>query len=235
MFCILGGDRESCRVIEELVRKASSLDLIGTFSEQEPFRNLLTEGEKGALVFIDLDTIKFDIFEFLKSLHDQPNIILISKSDEFALKAFDLNVIDYLSKPVAFPRFLKAIDKASKYYSHKEVSNKGDNQIFIKKGSSLVKLKIKDIIFIEALENYITLNTTDGKYLIHFTMKGIENQLPSSLFIRIHRSFIINKSLIHAIHENSLDITIGNTIKSLPVGKSFREDLMNDINLMSRQ
>jgi DNA-binding LytR/AlgR family response regulator len=235
MFCILGGDRESCRVIEELVKKASSLELIGTFSEQETFRNLLLQGEKGALIFIDLDTVKFDIFDFLKSLQDQPNIILISASDQFALKAFDLNVIDYLSKPVAFPRFLKAIDKANKYYSHKEVSNKGDNQIFIKKGSSLVKLKIKDIVFIEALENYITLNTTDGKYLIHFTMKGIENQLPSSLFIRIHRSFIINKSIIHAIHESSLDLTIGNTIKTLPIGKSFREILMNDINLMSRQ
>jgi DNA-binding LytR/AlgR family response regulator len=235
MFCIIGGDRDSCRVIEELVRKASSLELIGTFSEQEPFRNLLLEGGKDTLVFIDLDTIKFDIFDFLKSLQDQPNIILISSTDQYALKAFDLNVIDYLSKPVAFPRFLKAIDKAIKYYSHKEVSNKGDNQIFIKKGSSLVKLKIKDIVFIEALENYITLNTTDGKYLIHFTMKGIENQLPSALFLRIHRSYIINKSIINAIHENTLDLIVGGTIRSLPIGKSYRETLMNDINLMSKQ
>jgi len=235
MYCILGGDKESCRVIEELVRKASSLDLIGTFSEQEPFRNLLLEGEKGALIFIDIDTIKFDIFDFLKTLNDQPNIILISSSDQFALNAFDLNVIDYLIKPVAFPRFLKAIDRATKYYSNKEISNKGDNQIFIKKGSSLVKLKIKEIVFIEALENYITLNTTAGKYLIHFTMKGIESQLPSAIFLRIHRSYIVNRSMIQAIHEDFLDLVIGDTIKTLPIGKSYREVLMNDINLMSKQ
>ena len=70
------------------------------------------------------------------------------------------------------------------------------NEVFIKKGSSLVKLNLKEIIFIEALENYITLNTTDEKYTIHFTMKAIENQLPSGIFIRVHRSFIVNKSMI---------------------------------------
>ncbi len=80
---------------------------------------------------------------------------------------------------------------------------------FIKKGSSLVKLKLTEIIYIEALENYVTLNTNDDKFTIHFTMKAIENQLPSGVFIRVHRSFIINKSMIQTIKENTLDLMVG--------------------------
>jgi DNA-binding LytR/AlgR family response regulator len=100
--------------------------------------------------------------------------------------------------------------------------------------SSLVKLKLKDIVFVEALENYVTVNTKEEKYTIHFTMKAIENQLPTSLFIRVHRSYIINKSMIQAIKENTLDLQVGDTLKSIPVGKSFRDVLLNDINVMAR-
>jgi DNA-binding LytR/AlgR family response regulator len=159
---------------------------------------------------------------------------MVSSSDQNALKAFDFNVIDYMLKPVTYSRFCKAVDKAIKYYSHKEVSNRGDNEIFIKKGSSLVKLKLKDIIYIEALENYATINTNDQRFTIHFTMKGIKNQLPSEIFIRIHRSFIVNKSMIHAIKEDTMDLHFGNSFKNLPVGKSFRDALLNDINLIAR-
>ncbi len=108
-------------------------------------------------------------------------------------------------------RFCKAIDKVIRYFSPKELSTSGDEEIFIKKGSSLVKLKLREIVFVEALENYVTLNTNTDKFTIHFTMKAIENQLPSGVFIRVHRSFIINKSMIQAIKENSLDITVGHT------------------------
>jgi DNA-binding LytR/AlgR family response regulator len=114
------------------------------------------------------------------------------------------------------------------------LSTSGDEEIFIKKGSSLVKLKLREIVFVEALENYVTLNTNTDKFTIHFTMKAIENQLPSGVFIRVHRSFIINKSMILAIKENSLDITVGHTVKNIPVGKSFRDSLLNDINVMAR-
>ena len=97
-----------------------------------------------------------------------------------------------------------------------------------------MKLKLRDIIFIEALENYVTLTTNDDKFTIHFTMKAIENQLPSGVFIRVHRSYIINKSMIQAIKENTLDLNVGGSLKSIPVGKSFRDSLLNDINVMAR-
>jgi DNA-binding LytR/AlgR family response regulator len=175
-----------------------------------------------------------DGFEFIKSLEYQPNIIIVSSGDKNALKAFDFNVVDYLLQPVTYSRFCKAVDKAIMYYSKREVSYSGDNEIFIKKGSTLVKLKLKDLIYIEALENYVTLNTKSEKFTIHFTMKAIENQLASQIFIRVHRSFIVNKNMIQTIKDDSLDLIIGNTFKNLPIGKSFRDLLLNNITLMNR-
>jgi DNA-binding LytR/AlgR family response regulator len=80
----------------------------------------------------------------------------------------------------------------------------------------------------------VTLNTRDEKFTIHFTMKAIENQLPSGVFVRVHRSFIINKNMIQSIKENSLDLIVGDNIKSIPVGKSYRDFLLNDINVMAK-
>ncbi len=186
------------------------------------------------LILLDVKMPEMDGFDLIGSLDHPPNIIIVSGGGEFALKAFDFNVVDFLLKPISYARFCKAIDKTVRYFSPKEISISGDEEIFIKKGSSLVKLKLKDIVFVEALENYVTLNTNTDKFTIHFTMKAIENQLPSGVFIRVHRSFIINKSMIQAIKENSLDISVGHSVKNIPVGKSFKDSLLNDINVMAR-
>ena len=154
---------------------------------------------------------EMDGFDLIGSLDHPPNIIIVSGGGEFALKAFDFNVVDFLLKPISYARFCKAIDKVVRYFAPKEISKSGDEEIFIKKGSSLVKLKLREIVFVEALENYVTLNTNTDKFTIHFTMKAIESQLPSGVFIRVHRSFIINKSMIQAIKESSLDIMVGHT------------------------
>jgi DNA-binding LytR/AlgR family response regulator len=235
MNCIIvDDDKISCKVLEGYVNKSTSLNLIGSYSDSIAARNILTERQDIDLIILDIEMPEMNGFDFIGSLDFPPNIIIVTSAEEYALKAFDFNVVDYLLKPVSYGRFCKAIDKTIRYYSRKEVSNTGDEEIFIKKGSSLVKLKLKDIIYIEALENYVTLTTHDDKFTIHFTMKAIESQVPSGIFIRVHRSFIINKAMIQAIKENSLDLTVGDTIKSIPVGKSFRDDLLNDINVMAR-
>ncbi len=235
MNCIIvDDDKMSCMLLEGYVKKSSSLNLIGTYSDSIAARNVITERKDIDLIILDIEMPELNGFDFIGSLDVPPNIIIVTSGEDYALKAFDFNVVDYLLKPISYGRFCKAIDKTIRYYSRKEVSNTGDEEIFIKKGSSLVKLKLKDIIFIEALENYVTLTTKDDKFTIHFTMKAIENQVPSGIFIRVHRSYIINKSMIQAIKESSLDLTVGDTIKSIPVGKSFREDLLNDINVMAR-
>jgi DNA-binding LytR/AlgR family response regulator len=235
MNCIIvDDDKLSCKLLEGFVEKSTSLSLVGSFSNSVSARNELTKRHDIDLIFLDIEMPEMDGFDFIGSLDYPPNIIIVSSAEEYGVKAFDFNVVDYLLKPVSYARFCKAIDKTIRYYSRKEISSTGDEEIFIKKGSSLVKLKLKEIIYVEALENYVTLNTKNERFTIHFTMKAIENQLPSGVFIRVHRSFIINKSMIQTIKENSLDLMVGDTLKSIPVGKSFRDFLLNDINVMAR-
>ena len=235
MNCIIvDDDKLSCKLLEGYVGKSSSLNLLGIFNDSVSARNELSKRKDIDLIFLDVEMPEMDGFDFIGSLEFPPNIIIVSSAEEYALKAFDFNVVDYLLKPIPYARFCKAIDKTIRYFTRKETINSGDQEIFIKNGSSLVKLKLKDIIYVEALENYVTVNTAEEKYTIHFTMKAIENQLPSTLFTRVHRSFIINKSMIQAIKENTLDLVVGKTLKSIPVGKSFRDTLLNDINVMAR-
>jgi DNA-binding LytR/AlgR family response regulator len=234
MNCIICANKNSSQLLEEFVGKSSSLNLIGTFNDSGSVRAQLSKRQDIDLIFLDVDMPEMDIFNFINSFDHQANIIIVSQNDKDALKAFEFNIVDYLLKPVTFSRFCKAVDKAIRYYANKEVSNSDANEIFIKKGSTLVKLKIKDIIYIEALENYVILNTKNEKFTIHFTMKAIEYQLPSATFIRVHRSFIVNISLIKAIKDDSLDLIIGNEVRNIPIGQTFKDSLLNRINIVSR-
>jgi DNA-binding LytR/AlgR family response regulator len=235
MNCIIvDDDKLSCKLLEGYVNKYASLNLVGVFNDPVSARNEIARQKDVDLILLDVKMPEMDGFDLIGSLDHPPNVIIVSGGGEFALKAFDFNVVDFLLKPVSYARFCKAIDKVVRYFAPKELSKSGDEEIFIKKGSSLVKLKLRDIVFVEALENYVTLNTNTDKFTIHFTMKAIESQLPSGVFIRVHRSFIINKSMIQAIKESSLDIMVGHTVKNIPVGKSFRDSLLNDINVMAR-
>jgi len=235
MNCIIvDDDKLTCKILEGYVSKSSSLNLVGIYNDSVDARNIITERQDIDLIILDIQMPEMDGFDFIGSLESPPNIIIVSSAEEYALKAFDFNVVDYLLKPVSYGRFCKAIDKTIRYYSRREGPVTGDDEIFIKKGSSLVKLKQKDIIYIEALENYVNLITKDDKFTIHFTMKAIENQLPAGLFIRVHRSYIINKSMIQTIRDNSLDLFVGDSLKNIPVGKSYRDSLLNDINVMAR-
>jgi DNA-binding LytR/AlgR family response regulator len=235
MNCIIvDDDKLSCKLLEGYVNKYASLNLLGVFNDPVSARNEIAKQKDVDLILLDVKMPEMDGFDLIGSLDHPPNIIIVSGGGEFALKAFDFNVVDFLLKPISYARFCKAIDKVIRYFAPKEVIKSGDEEIFIKKGSSLVKLKLREIVFVEALENYVTLNTNTDKFTIHFTMKAIESQLPSGVFIRVHRSFIINKSMIQAIKESSLDIMVGHTLKNIPVGKSFRDSLLNDINVMAR-
>lgn len=234
MNCIIVADKSGQKILEDFVKKLSSLILSGTYSDSKAFREQLLQKQDIDLIFLDIDISGNDILDFISGLDYQPNIIIVSSGDKDALKAFDFNAVDYMLKPLTFVRFCKAIDKAIRYYSKKETGSTVDNEIFIKKGSTLVKLKLKDIIYVEALENYIILNTRDGKYTIHFTMKAIENQLPSGIFSRVHRSFIVNRGMIQAIKDSFLELAVGDDKKLIPVGNSFRDQLLNGINLITR-
>jgi DNA-binding LytR/AlgR family response regulator len=135
-------------------------------------------------------------------------------------------------KPITYARFYKAIQRARKRVDKDRLDKIGRNEIFIKKNSTLVRLKYDHILWIEALENYVIFNTYSEKFTIHFTMKAIEQKLPADKFTRIHRSFIVNTSCIDIIEDNSVLIKVHDGTKTIPIGKSFKDKLMGDINLI---
>lgn len=224
----------SCKLLEGFVSKSPSLNLIGTFNDSVEAKNIILKRHDIDLIILDIQNPEMNGFDFIRSLEIQPDIIIVSSSEQYALDAFDFNVVDYLLKPLSYWRFCKAIDKAVRKFELKDATNTEEEDVFIKKHSSLVRLKLKEIIYVEALENYVTLNNSDDRFSLHFTMKAIENQLPSKIFIRIHKSFIINKNMIQTINESSLNLNVRGSLKSFPVGKSFRDSLMNNINVMER-
>jgi len=235
MNCIvIDDDKFSRRVIEELIKKTDNLILAGSFSTAVDAINFLKQQERIDLIFLDIEMPEMSGIDFLDTLKNPPQVIIISAKGKYALNAFEYDVTDYLLKPVTFPRFYKAVDKAMNRTQKSNLSGIGKDEIFIKKNSSLVRLKYDDILWIEALENYVVFNTFSDKFTIHFTMKAIEQKLPPKKFVRVHRSFIINKSSINEIEDNAILIKTIDGIKSVPIGKSYKDKLMDDLNLIAK-
>ncbi len=235
MNCIIISNRVNSNPLKRLVESCSSLNFTGMYTDLPSALSLLiTKRHNIDLGIIDLDIADLDRFDEINNLNNPPYFIAFASNGQYAIKAFDYNFIDYLLKPVSYSKFFRAINKVINCNKNKEINANGNHEIFINKDLSLAKLNMKDITYIEALENYIILNTVDTKYTLLFTMKGIENQLPPEIFKRIHRSFIVNKRAIKIINDDNLQISTGGTVKNLPIGRSFRDSLLSDISIMTR-
>ena len=234
MNCIIiEDDKLSLRIIEELINKTSELNLMATYSTAVDAINHLKEDSKVQLIFLDIELPDMSGMEFLESLEINPQVIIVSSKDKYAVDAFNYEVTDYLVKPVTYARFYKAIERARKRHQMRNGLDKiGKEEIFIKKNSTLVRLRYDEILWVEALENYVIFNTFDDKYTIHFTMKAIEQKLPTDKFTRVHRSYIVNTGSIEVIEDNSVLIKTHDGTKTIPIGKSYKDKLMGDINLM---
>ncbi|MDP4187877.1 MAG: LytTR family DNA-binding domain-containing protein [Bacteroidota bacterium] len=235
---IIDDDKLSRRIIEEFISKTEDLNLLQSFSGPVEAIKMVNnhsqeEAESVDLIFLDIEMPEMSGLDFLDTIKDLPQIIIISSKDKYALNAFEYDVTDYLLKPITYSRFFKAITKAQSRYKKSRIESKG-NEIFIKKNSSLVRLKYDDILWVEALENYVIFNTYNEKFTIHFTMKSIEKKLPVNKFTRVHRSFIVNTSCINVIEDNSIVINIEDGFKTIPIGKSYKDKLMSDINLIAK-
>jgi DNA-binding LytR/AlgR family response regulator len=232
MNCIIiDDDKLSCRVIEEFIGRTETLTLLHTFNNAVDAINALKVEEEIDLIFLDIEMPEMSGLDFMDTLTNAPQIIVVSSKEKYALDAFEYDVTDYLLKPIQYGRFYKAVNKALIRYNKGKLDTKGD-EIFIKHNSSLVRLKYNDILWVEALENYVIVNTFHEKFTIHFTMKAIEMKLPASKFSRVHRSFIVNTSSINVIEDNAILIKTHDGAKSIPIGKSYKEKLMGDINLI---
>lgn len=233
MNCIIiDDDLMSRKIIEEFVARTDQLNLVNSYENAVDAINAFSNEEDIDLIFLDIEMPEMSGIDFLKTLQNPPQIIIISSKDKYALDAFNYDVIDYLLKPITYSRFFKAINKANVRFKNKVDSK--ENEIFIKKNSALVRLKYDEILWIEALENYVIFNTFSDRYTIHFTMKAIEQKLPAHQFTRVHRSFIVNTSSINVIEDNSVIIKTKDGAKSIPIGKSYKDKLMGDINLIAK-
>ncbi|NJM14624.1 MAG: response regulator transcription factor [Bacteroidales bacterium] len=233
MNCIIiDDDKLSRRIVEEFVSRTESLSLVHSFENAMDAINAFRSENDIDLIFLDIEMPEMSGLDFLETLKNPPQIIIISSKDKYALDAFEYDVTDLPCLNLfAYGRFFKAVNKAQERFTKNKIDTQ-ENEIFIKKNSTLVRLKFEEILWVEALENYVIFNTYNDKFTIHFTMKAIEQKLPASRFTRVHRSFIVNTSSINVIEDNSIVIKNKEGNKTIPIGKSYKDKLMGDINLM---
>jgi DNA-binding LytR/AlgR family response regulator len=228
MNCIIVSDNKTSPWLEEYISRFSSLKLAGSFTDPKSLISYLSENENIELIFLDIDKCGINTFDLPNNLHYQPHIILISSCDQTSFKTFNFGVIDHMMKPVAFSRFSKAVEKAIRYYSDSRLTMNSNDEVFIKKDLSLIKVKLGEIIYIEAKAEHISLHTANENFEIHFTIKGFENQLPPELFIRVHRSYIVNRNLIRKVSGNYIELIRGNQSTAIPLEEPYKNRLVND-------
>ncbi|MDF2448440.1 MAG: DNA-binding response regulator [Bacteroidota bacterium] len=184
------------------------------------------------LIFLDIEMPGMTGIELIKNLKQRPIIILISSKKEYAVEAFELNVADYILKPVSLARFMVAVEKAKEISEGTdkkiEFNEKEQDYIFVRSNSVLAKIKLSDILYVQAYGDYVKIFTKDKTHLVHCTLKSIEEKLSFGRFYRLHRSYIISIDHIDKIEEN--DAYIGKT--PIPIGEQYKKELLAKLNLL---
>jgi DNA-binding LytR/AlgR family response regulator len=226
MRCLIVDDEPLAQqVIEEFAGRVHFLEVVGKCSSAteaiEVMRNTTID-----LIFLDIHMPRLSGLDFIRSLHNPPQFILVTAYSEYALQGFNVNATDYLMKPVPFERFLKAVNKAYELYRlrNKATDNAeppAPKYLLVKSGYQTVKVMIDSILFIEGLKDYVKIHTDGRKPILSLlTMKGLIVSLPTAKFIRIHKSYIVATDRITTISRNR--VMIGD--KWIPVGENYREE-----------
>ncbi|MEH6407545.1 MAG: response regulator transcription factor [Leeuwenhoekiella sp.] len=218
-------------VIKNYTNQIADIELLKTFSNAVEASSYLHTNQVD-LIFLDINMPVLNGLDFLSNIQHQPMVVMTTAHEEYALKSFELEAIDYLVKPISFPRFLRTIQRIINLkQGGNEISQPENSSIFIKiNKKKLQKIIIDDIVVIESLKDYIRIKTTSSKYIIHKTLSSFTDELPTDKFIRIHRSFTIAINKIDAIEGNSLEVDgVRYTI-----GRSYMTDvkkrILNDSN-----
>jgi two-component system LytT family response regulator len=228
LTCIAIDDEPlALELLEDNISKVPYLQLQNSFSNPLEALKYLQQ-QKVDLVFLDIQMPGITGLQFIQSIAQKPMFILITAYEKYALDGFNLDVVDYLVKPVSLERFMKACNKANELHElrtkQKESPSEGNTEyFFINVDYSLLKVVFKDVIYIEGLKDYIKihLKSTTKPIVARMSMKSIEEQLPASIFIRVQKSYIVSKEHVTAIRKNS--IFIGNI--EIPVGDNYRDAL----------
>lgn len=205
-------------VLQNYIARMPELELAGDcFNAIEAYQFL--KKEEIDLLFLDITMPEIDGFGFLRMLETPPAVIFTTAHSEFAVESYDYNAIDYLKKPIPFERFLKAVNKAMHQIENHVSMVPQKRTIELKIDGELQAVSLDKIFYIQSLGNYVKVFTDKKNHLIQVTTKELEEQLPKNAFLRIHKSFIVNRSYIS--HVSDEEISIGET--KLPIGKTFKK------------
>jgi len=237
MNCIIIDDEATARaIIGQLCTNVPSLKVLEDFPNAMQAIKYLNSNAID-LIFLDIHMPDFTGFDFIDTIKNPPKIILTTSDPNFAIQAFGYDcIVDYLVKPITPERFQKAIDKAEaikptapvEKASSGQVETSSGNDLYVNIDRRLIKIDIPSIYLVEAKGDYIQVKTDDKNYTVHSTLKKIEDKLPDSLFLKIHRSYIINVDKIIDIEDNS--VLIKKDV--IPVSRSNRPELMKRLNLL---
>jgi DNA-binding LytR/AlgR family response regulator len=231
MNCIIVDDNKIARTtLKQIATPVYDLIVIGECSNAKDAYNFLLENPAD-LILLDIEMPGMSGLELTKNLGENgPMIIFTTATKEHAVEAFELNVVDYIVKPVTPARFVQAIDKVRELLSSKseEVRMNPDEFIFIRDSNIIRRLKIDDILYAEAMGDYVKLHTAQKFYAIHSTLKAVEARLPASIFLRVHRSYIVALNKIDTVQDGSLMVNG----KALPVADGYRAALHSRMNII---
>jgi len=236
MNCIIIDDEEMARaIIAQFIAKNTDIKIESEFSNAMQAIKYLNQHNVD-LIFLDVHMPDFTGFDFIQTIKNPPKVILVTSDKNFAIEAFEYEcIVDYLVKPITEERFLKAIQKANatkiSSSSSKEtnsVSEDNANEFYVNIDRRLIKIEFNSVTIVEAKGDYIHIKTETKNYIVHSTLKKIEDKLPKDLFLKVHRSFIINTKKIIDIEDNS--VLIAKDV--IPVSRANRPELMKRLNLL---
>jgi len=217
---IIDDELLAINVIENHLKNFDHVEIVATFTNPLKAYGVL-EQEKVDVIFLDINMPQMTGFTFIENLNYKPLIVITTAYREYAVKSFELNVLDYLVKPIPFTRFLKTMNKV---YQQLYITNtthdanlQQEPHIFLKVNKKLIKVNLNDILYIESLKDYIKVITSLGDYVVHKSLSAITEELPQSNFIRVHRSYSISINKIEALEGNTIEIAS----RKIPIGRNY--------------
>ncbi len=229
MKCLIVDDNKMARtVLKHFVRDIDFLHLAGDCENVIEATDILNK-EKIDLLLLDVEMPHMNGIEFLKTIAYQPLVILITANANYAVEAFEVNVVDFLVKPVKEERFLKSVLRAKEIFESNNKPLQLDKEyFFIREKGIMTKLLIADILYIQALGDYVTIFTHDKKHTIHYTLSALERELPASKFFRVHRSYILPLDKVDTVEENTVYVSK----QPIPIGDTQKPTLLKRLNLL---
>lgn len=217
------------QVLENYIAQLPELELVAQCNNAIEAHHVLQE-EKIDLMCLDINMPQISGIDFLSSLSNPPLVIFTTAFSDYALESYNLDVVDFLLKPISLDRFMKAINKVvEKLNSKQKAVQQEVDYFYVKADKKLIKVNYEDIIYIEGLKDYVIIRTEDGRIITLQTMKSLTDKLPENRFLRVHRSYLVNIDKINSIMGNMIEVMEKGKVKMIPIGKNYKDDLMNSI------